>query len=264
MDPTSRNRVLMIGGALIVIALLLVCGPLQDRIGRDRPGTPLPPVAAGPPEPSESVVEPAPKAPELEPQPEAAPTPEPIAAGAAKESVEATPVAAAPVGSSAPADGAAAAESATATATATATAAGAAAGASAGGTETAASAPSPAEAPAVSAAPPARPTPATAFDEALAATSLGSTGDAVGVGPAGAASSRFAPPVASGGPMALGLQAAQQFGVDTSLRRPCDTPGSGCQNLVSTAAPPNPPIRPGVRPVPPPNPPVRPGTRPTP
>jgi len=38
MDPASRNRVLMIGGALIVIALLLVCGPLEGRFGGGQPG----------------------------------------------------------------------------------------------------------------------------------------------------------------------------------------------------------------------------------
>lgn len=254
MDPTSRNRVLMIGGALIVIALLLVCGPLQDRLGGDRPGTTLPPVAAGPPEtPDEPAAEPAP----VPLAPDAATETANALDDATEEPAEPAVVAAVP----APRDPAAGAGAALETA-----AAAAAAAASAGESGTAASAPTAAasEMPAVSAAPPPGPTPATIFDDALAATSLGSAGDEVGVGPAGAASDRFAVPVASGGPMALGLQAAQQFGIDSSLLRPCDTPGSGCQNLVSAAGPPNPPIRPGVRPVPPPNPPIQPGTRPTP
>jgi len=53
MDPASRNRVLMIGGALIVIALLLVCGPLEGRFGGGQPGLDAvettPDVAAAPP-----------------------------------------------------------------------------------------------------------------------------------------------------------------------------------------------------------------------
>ncbi len=252
MDPTSRNRVLMIGGALIVIALLLVCGPLQDRIGSDRSGTPLPPVAAGPPEPAaERVpVQPAPNA-----APEAAPVP--AVEPAVEESVEGPAVVAMPVVSDSAAGGDVALE--------TAAAAGAAAAGASAAVETAASAPSvPAELPSVSAAPPPSPTAAAVFDDALGATSLGSVRDEVGVGPAGAAAERFAPPVASGGPVPLGIQAAQQFGIDSSLRRPCDTPGSGCQNLVSAGGTGNPPIRPGVRPVPPPNPPIQPGTRPTP
>ena len=250
MDPTSRNRVLMIGGALIVIALLLVCGPLQDRIGSDRSGTPLPPVAAGPPEPSDAAAERAP----VQPAPEAAPAP--AVEPAVEESALAPAVAAMPVVSDSAAGGDAGLE--------TAAAAGAAAAGASAAVETAASAPSAAaELPSVSAAPPPSPTAAAVFDDALAATSLGSARDEVGVGPAGAAAERFAPPVASG-PVPLGIQAAQQFGIDSSLRRPCDTPGSGCQNLVSAGGTGNPPIRPGVRPVPPPNPPIRPGTRPTP
>lgn len=52
MDPASRNRVLMIGGGLIVIALLLVCGPLEGRFGGgEKAVQELPPVAAAPPEP---------------------------------------------------------------------------------------------------------------------------------------------------------------------------------------------------------------------
>ncbi|MBC8188150.1 MAG: hypothetical protein H8E78_08115, partial [Proteobacteria bacterium] len=49
MSPTSRNT-LMIGGALILIVLLLVWGPLEDRFGTG--GSKVdetPPVAAGPP-----------------------------------------------------------------------------------------------------------------------------------------------------------------------------------------------------------------------
>ena len=49
MSPTSRNT-LMIGGALILIALMLVCGPLSDRLGLGGKGVEeAPSVAAGPP-----------------------------------------------------------------------------------------------------------------------------------------------------------------------------------------------------------------------
>jgi len=261
MDPTSRNRVLMVGGALIVVALLLVCGPLQDRLGSGGSGTALPPVAAGPPETlDESAAEPAPTP--LAPT-ETTDADTTAAGPVAVEPGEAPAVAGVPV-PAVPASGAAS-QTAKAAAVASSAAGAAAAGASAVGTETAASASSAAsEPPPVSAAPPASPSAAAVFDDVLAASSLGSPGDALGVGPAGPVSRRFAPPVASGGPMALGIQAAQQFGIDSSLLRPCDTPGSGCQNLVSAAVGPNPPIRPGVRPVPPPNPPIQPGTRPTP
>lgn len=48
MSPTQKNT-LKIGGALIVIALLLVCGPLSDRWGGGSKVEEAPPVAAGPP-----------------------------------------------------------------------------------------------------------------------------------------------------------------------------------------------------------------------
>jgi len=48
MSPTQKNT-LKIGGALIVIALLLVCGPLSDRWGGGSKVDEAPPVAAGPP-----------------------------------------------------------------------------------------------------------------------------------------------------------------------------------------------------------------------
>ena len=49
MSPTSRNT-LMIGGALILIALLLVCGPLSGRFGSGGSNVEeAPSVAAGPP-----------------------------------------------------------------------------------------------------------------------------------------------------------------------------------------------------------------------
>ncbi len=56
MSPTSRNT-LMIGGALIAIALLLVCGPLSDRFGSRGSDRQEPPaVAAGPPPDAAGVV----------------------------------------------------------------------------------------------------------------------------------------------------------------------------------------------------------------
>ena len=55
MSPTSRNT-LMIGGALILIALMLVCGPLSGRLGGGGPNVEqAPAVAAGPPADDESV-----------------------------------------------------------------------------------------------------------------------------------------------------------------------------------------------------------------
>ena len=32
MDPATRNRILMVGGGLIVVALLMVCGPMQGHL----------------------------------------------------------------------------------------------------------------------------------------------------------------------------------------------------------------------------------------
>ena len=49
MSPTSKNA-LKIGGALILIALFLVCGPLRDRLGSGGKNVEEPPsVATGPP-----------------------------------------------------------------------------------------------------------------------------------------------------------------------------------------------------------------------
>jgi hypothetical protein len=49
MSPTSKNA-LKIGGALILIALFLVCGPLKDRLGSGGKGVEeAPSVASGPP-----------------------------------------------------------------------------------------------------------------------------------------------------------------------------------------------------------------------
>lgn len=94
MDATSRNRILMVGGALVVVALLLVCGPLEGEFGKDRVES-TPPVAAAPP-----LIEPEP-----EPEVVAVVPAEPIAADegladempAAVESAPVVPVVAAPV-----------------------------------------------------------------------------------------------------------------------------------------------------------------------
>lgn len=57
MSPTSRNT-LMIGGALILIALLLVCGPLTGRFGSGGSGVDTSPtVSAGPPADDSGAVE---------------------------------------------------------------------------------------------------------------------------------------------------------------------------------------------------------------
>ncbi len=299
MDATSRNRILMIGGALIVIALLLVCGPLGPQLGGDGSTTGEPPsVAAGPPQPvldeaDEDGVGVA--GPGLETDGETGETASAARPQDGTEADETTALATAPsaaaeetgeqedpampgaaglAAGTAAASGAAAATAGAATAgsggaAAPSAAAGAPGPAGATGAETpvAAGAPAGAELPPVSAgvpSPPAAPEASEVFDRMLASNALGAASDGSEAGPAGAVSRRFQPPVASGGPAALGIAAAQQFGFDSSLLRPCDTPGSGCQNVIPAPGPPNPPIRPGTRPVPPPNPPVQPGPRPTP
>lgn len=223
MDPATRNRVLMIGGGLVVIALLLVCGPLEGRFGGEKRGAErTPDVAAAPP--PEPVV---PPVPEIDPT---------EAAG----SVIAGATTGAAIGESALADAAGAAgkgASAPAVVAAPPVPVRGAGGGSGGGAG-AAKAPS-ATLPAVSAAgPPAPvlPTPPSAeelaasaardFDASLPSLLANLDGES--------AASRFAPPVDSGPRVSPVAAAAQGFN-NLSLR-PCDDPGAGCRNLAPRRA----------------------------
>ena len=94
---------------------------------------------------------------------------------------------------------------------------------------------------------------ASAFDDALA-SAMASSDE---LGGAGRAVERFALPVAAAGGSPLALAgAAQPFGIDGGdLLRPCDTPGSGCQNLGAAAIgggggtfQPSPPFNPRAQP----------------
>jgi len=246
MSPTSRNT-LMIGGALILIALLLVCDPLLDRLGRGGKSVEeAPSVAAGPPldalEPADVV--------------------EAVAAGALVGTTVAKTDAATldDVGAGGDASDVKAADDSAVVADAgledpgddTLTAAGVAAAGVAAGAAGAGMAGDAgtggggAVLPAVSAGVPttdvasdeisgaaAAVAAASAFDDALA-SAMASSDE---LGGAGRAVERFAPPVAAAGGSPLALAgAAQPFGIDGGdLLRPCDTPGSGCQNLGAAA-----------------------------
>lgn len=100
-------------------------------------------------------------------------------------------------------------------------------------------------------APGVEPSAASAFDARFSpATRAGGT---EGVGLAGRVVERFAPPVAApieavGNPVPVALSRGP-------LLRPCDTPGSGCQNVQPTSTQVGvPPIVPGTRPPQAPNP----------
>ena len=255
MSPTSRNT-LMIGGALILIALLLVCDPLLDRLGLGGKSVEeAPSVAAGPPLDT------------LEP----ADVLEAVAAGALVGTTVAPTDAATlgavgavgdvgDVGAGGDASDVKAADDSAVVAdagmvdpgddaltAAGVAAAGVAAGAAGAGTAgDAGTGGGGAVRPAVSAGVPttdvasdessgaaAAGAAASAFDDALAAAMASSDE----LGGAGRAVERFAPPVAAAGGSPLALAgAAQPFGIDGGdLLRPCDTPGSGCQNLGAAA-----------------------------
>lgn len=237
MSPTSRNT-LMIGGALILVALLLVCGPLSDRLGRGgKPVGEPPSVAAGPPL-------------------------DEVDTAVALESVAAADLAAASIAETDLAvtddvkvvdDSVVVADAGmedrdegrltTVGLAAGAVAAGAAAGVgSAGHSGTgdggavlpSVSAGVPTEATMELAAGeifsvPAAVVASEVFDDSWISVMESSDGP----GPAGRVVERFAPPVAApgGSPLVLAA-AAQPFGIDRGrLRLPCDSPGSGCQNL---------------------------------
>ncbi len=252
MSPTSRNT-LMIGGALILIALLLVCDPLLDRLGLGGKSVEeAPSVAAGPPPDT------------LEP----ADVLEAVAAGALVGTTVAPTDAATldavgavgAVGAGGDASDVKAADDSAVVADAgvedpgddTLTAAGVAAAGVAAGAAGAGMAGDAgtggggAVLPAVSAGVPttdvasdeisgaaAAVAAASAFDDALA-SAMASSDE---LGGAGRAVERFAPPVAAAGGSPLALAgAAQPFGIDGGdLLHPCDTPGSGCQNLGAAA-----------------------------
>lgn len=262
MDATSRNRVLMIGGALILIALLLVCGPLTGRFGESTKQEP-PSVAAGPPEVDADVA-----------------ADEAAEAAAALAAAGAT--AGAAVGESGIGDAGAGARdglegeedgiggpieagglaAAGAVAGAAATADGGKSNASKSASSKTASAPrtpkaSPKAAPlppvsagvpvAAAAAATGAAAAASAFDDSFAAASRDSLAD--GTGAAGKVVDRFAPPVA--GAASGGLAMADLAGLRKGrVLRACDSPGAGCSNTGAGQGPANPPITPGVRPVP--------------
>jgi hypothetical protein len=209
MSPTSKNA-LKIGGALILIALFLVCGPLSGRFGSGGKNVEeTPSVATGPPlEPvkidTTDAVE-AVAAGALFGTPDPAPeVVAPLEDVKTEDDLPALPIMAAAV-TGAAVGGAVAADS------------GAGSGGpvlppvSAGVPPTNVSA----VAPAVAAA--------SAFDDSMASRDAS--------GNAGAAAARFAPPVAAEGDSLLAL-ATEPFGMESgSLLQPCDSPGSGCQNL---------------------------------
>jgi hypothetical protein len=217
----------MVGGALILIALLLVCGPLEGRFGGEREGASEPPaVASGPPEHGLDAVDAA-------------------AAGAlagAALGENAAALTDAGVAEEADRPVAVAAEAGAAEASAgsprpePAVVAGVAAGAGAaaegtsgggGGAPGSTASPLASELPPVSAGAAAATTAANTFDEAR------STSPSRGLGPA---VDLFPPPVAGDAPLAV-ASASQPFGFDSTLLRPCDDPGSGCRNVSASAGP---------------------------
>jgi hypothetical protein len=250
MSPTSRNS-MIVGGGLIVVALLFTCGPMQSWFSQSDAGAPeTPPVVVAP------VVAPA-----FEPADSLAAATAGAVAGADVGAASAAAIAAddasgdsegiavvAPVVAAAGAAGAVAAAAATP-----------GSGGGSGVPVAAAAPPPPAALPAVSAGAPIAPV------VLASAAAAGSFDNAFGddLGSAGKAVDRFAPPVAGEGGTSLAAAiAGDTFGVNSgSVRQPCDSPGSGCRNLRGLSGggdggggpiPPriNPPIIPGVRPVP--------------
>lgn len=283
MSPTSRNT-LMIGGALILIALLLVCGPLTDRLGSG--GSKVdeaPSVAAGPPADASGAL--------------GAAATGALAgatlgeAGADVLAAEANDdpcdrrggdtelndadcppvVGAGETVSGAGLDAGAAVAAGTAVAVG-ATAATVAADGTGGGSSIVATPPpvsagvpvTPVASQAAVPAIPVVPAATGVFDDAVV-SARNSNG---GVGPAGRIVDRFPPPVAA--PANTGLRVASALS-SGPLIIPCDTPGSGCRNVIAGSGPNppggvNPPIVPGG---PPPgsvlnNPPIVPGSPPPP
>jgi len=194
-----------IGAALILIALLLVCGPISDRMGGRESARKAPSVAAGPP-----------VAPPVDPSGAV----EAVAAGALVGASVAETDAAASGDGKAGRDLPMVPVVAAATAGAAAGAAAAADSGTGGG-----SVPPP-----VSAGVPATEVAADTFDESLDKAMASRDG----LGPAGM---RFPPPVAASGDSGQAFASnAEAFLIDSGeLLRPCDSPGSGCQNLKSAS-----------------------------
>ena len=212
MDSASRNRVLMVGGALIVIALLLVCGPLEGRFGGQR-GIEIvettPDVAAGPPEPEAPAID---ATPVVETVPTEVEMDTAIGEGDLADSLEAEPVEAVPVVPVPPVVAKAPVRPPAKVAKAV--------------PPTVARADLPpvsAAGPPVAVEPTAEERAARAaddFDSSLAGFTNAVEGDGANV------VDRFAPPVDSGPRVALAAQGFNAFAL-----RPCDTPGAGCQNV---------------------------------
>ena len=207
MSPTSKNA-LKIGGALILIALFLVCGPLRGRLGSGGKNVEeAPSVASGPP---------------LDPvEVDTSDALEGIAAGVLIGTSAPEPQAVAPLEDVKTEDDLPVLPIVVAAATGAAVAA--ETGTGGGGTvlppvsagvppTTVAADEFPGVAPAVAAA--------SAFDDSMA--SRDGPGRAVDI---------FPPPVGAEGDSLLALS-TEPFGMDSgSLLQPCDSPGSGCQNL---------------------------------
>jgi len=216
MSPTSKNA-LKIGGALILIALFLVCGPLRDRLGSGGKNLEeAPSVAAGPP---------------LEPVDfDTTPAVEAVAAGALVGILAPGVEAVAPLEDVKTEDDSPALP--IVAAAVTGAAAGAAVAADSGsGSRGSVLPPVSAGVPQVSVVTDEIPGVAaavaavSAFDDSMESSDLGM---------AGTAADRFPPPVASEGDSLLALS-TEPFGMDSgNLLQPCDSPGSGCQRLKSS------------------------------
>ncbi len=280
MSPTTRNT-LMIGGALILIALLLVWGPLEGRFGTG--GSKVdetPPVAAGPPADSAGALGAAAvgalagaELGDAVSDVLAAASPDPCdeeavsADGAEIDTSDCPPVAGeddqdvlsgiggpvvvAPGVAPKPAPAVVVAPRAPTPPVA------------AGVPDTKVAEPIAAATDPTPPTPPTTPTTPGDFDDALVAAKDSNQG----VGPAGKIVERFAPPVAAPADPGFRVVSSMKSG---PLILPCDAPGSGCRSTSGIAAGGggggggNPPIVPGGPPPVPPfgNPPIVPGSPP--
>jgi len=237
MSPTSRNT-LMIGGALILVALFLVCGPLSDRLGSGGKSVEEAPTVAT--DPPIDDLEPAAVADAVD---AGALVAVPITETDVTADDDPTLIAGMPI-EDADDDALKGAGIAAAGAAGAATGAGLASDSGAGASTTAlpeVSAGVPLVVPPVNVAgsEPSGVDPAAAaaaaFDDSLAAAKV--SGDGSGV--AGPAVGRFPFPVAAPGGSSQALAAAAQpFGIGSgNVLLPCDSPGSGCRNLNAGSGP---------------------------
>ncbi len=235
MSRTSRNT-LMIGGALILIALLLFCGPLSGRFGSGGQKIDDPPsVAAGPPVDATNATN-------------AMEVADSAALGAL---VGASGADSSGAGNGARLDASPAEDElppVVALAAAGVVAEGMTAtdpdGTGGGSVLPPISAGRPAATPVAAAGPDLADGTSDAVEAALAFDAADPDGD--GIGPA---SERFAPPVAAPGDRSFDIAKIEGLGLNGVLR-PCDSPGSGCQRLNRPAGPrqiPNPGLTPGGR-----------------